>query len=139
MNLQLSLIHYFYHNKFTERLVHTLAYLLKNEMADCKTVLDLGCGPASLLELCKTIEYSVGVEVFEPYLEITKAKRTHTEYLNKKIEELTFADNSFDAVIMIGVIEHLPKETGRKILKKAGDWAKKKVIINMPNGFMLMP
>ncbi len=99
-------------------------------------ILDLGCGPSSPLQHCKNIKYSVGVEAFPPYLDVTKAKEIHTEYLAKKIEEVDFPEKSFDAVIMIKVLEHLPEKTGLEMLKKAEKWAKKKVIISSPNGFI---
>jgi SAM-dependent methyltransferase len=50
--------------------------------------------------------------------------------------ELDFKDNSFDAVIMIELIEHLLEKTSLKILKKAERWARKKVIVSSPNGFL---
>lgn len=119
-------------------IVHTLNYCLKSELKDCESVLDLGCGPSSPLQYCKNISRSVGVETFSPYLEESKKKNIHTEYLQKKIEEVDFAENSFDAVIMIEVLEHLPEELGGEILKRASKWARKKVIVSTPNGYFPM-
>jgi len=102
----------------------------------CQSVLDIGCGPSSPLQYCTNIKYSVGVEPFEPYLEKSKNKKIHTEYLNRKIEDLDFDDDSFDAVVMIELIEHLPKEVGLKVLRKAERWARKKVVVSTPNGFI---
>jgi len=76
------------------------------------------------------------VETFKPYLEESKRKKIHTEYIEKKVEEVDFPDKSFDAVILIEVLEHLPEKQGYEILKKAEKWAKKKVIVSMPNGFL---
>jgi SAM-dependent methyltransferase len=101
--------------------------------------LDLGCGPSSPLRHCSWIKYSVGVEAFKPYLEKSKEKKIHTKYLYEKIENLDFPENSFDAVIMIDVLEHLPKETALSVLIKAEKWAKKKVILSTPNGFVGQP
>lgn len=120
------------------RIFHTLDYCLRRELKDCKTVLDLGCGPSSPLQYCKDIEYSVGVETFKPYLEKSKDKKIHTEYIEKKIEEIDFPEDSFDAVIMIEVLEHLSKKTGKDIIKKASKWTRKKVIISTPNGYFSM-
>lgn len=125
-----------YHNKLISKVLHTLVYNLQKELKECETVLDLGCGPNSPLQYCKNIKHSVGVEAFIPYLEKSKEKNIHNEYLDKKIEDLDFPENSFDAVIMIEVLEHLPKEIGAKILKKAEGWAKKKVVVSSPNGFI---
>lgn len=124
-----------YHHPLVSRIFHTLVYCLRQELKDCETVLDIGCGAFSPLQYCKNIKYSVGVEPFKPYLEKSKKKKIHTKYINKRVEELDFPEDSFDAVIMIEVLEHLPKKVGYEILKKAEKWARKKVIVSTPNGY----
>lgn len=125
-----------YSSKPLERLFHTLGYCLQRELQDCESVLDLGCGPSSPLQRCRGVKYSVGVEPFRPYLEKSKKLGIHSEYLDKRIEDLSFPDDSFDAVIMIEVLEHLPRNVGLEALKKCQQWARKKVIISLPNGFV---
>jgi hypothetical protein len=78
----------------------------------------------------------VGVEAYKPYLTSSRRKKIHSEYLNENILNIDFPKNTFDAVIMIEVLEHLSKEDGKKIIKRAKKWAKKKVIITTPNGFV---
>jgi len=131
-----NLITKLYNNPVLEKLIPTQVYCLRNALADCKTVLDIGCGPSSPLQACGPFERAVGVEAYTPYIEQSRAKGIHHEYVNKLIEELDFPPKSFDAVIMIEVIEHMPEELGMKILKKAEVWAKKKVIVTSPNGFV---
>lgn len=131
-----ALIRKLYHHPFLAALMHTLVYELQKELRDCKSVIDLGCGPSSPLQYCPWIEHSIGVEAFEPYLEQSRAKKIHTEYLNARLETLDFPDKSVDAVILIDVLEHLPEELGYQILKKAERWARKKVIVSSPNGFI---
>jgi len=123
---------------FLGKIFHTLNYCLQKELNDCQTVLDLGCGPSSPIQFCQHIKYSIGVEAFKPYLTVSKKKKIHNKYLNKKIENLNFEENSFDAVILIEVLEHLSKKQGRSILKKAAKWAKKKVVLSTPNGYFQM-
>lgn len=125
-----------YHNLIVERLFKTSLYLLKRELRDCDSVLDLGCGPDSPIQYCSNVKYSVGVEAFEPYLKKAREKGIHNEYVFNKIENLDFEDNSFDAVILIEVLEHLTKDEGKKILSKAKKWAAKKVVVTTPNGFI---
>lgn len=122
--------------KWLARIFHTLDYCLQQELRDCESVLDLGCGPSSPLRHCPSIRYSVGVEPYQPYLDASRAKGIHTEYRNQKIEDLDFPPASFDAVIMIEVLEHLPEEVGYQILRKAEYWAKKKIVVSSPNGFL---
>lgn len=130
------LIDTLYNSNFFYRIFHTVVYCLKRELKDCRTVLDLGCGPSSPLQYSKNIEYSVGVETFAPYLEESKKRRIHNEYIEKRIEEVDFPEKSFDAVILIEVLEHLSEKMGYEILKKAEKWARKKIIISTPNGFL---
>jgi len=132
----MSLIHFFHKSSILKRVFHTLDHCLATELEDCSSILDLGCGPSSPIQFCANIKYSVGVEAFKPYLLASKKKKIHSEYLQKKIQSLSFPSNRFDAVIMIEVIEHLSEKDGLAIIKKATKWAKKKIIITSPNGFL---
>lgn len=134
----MSTIKKLHSSKILGKIFHTLDYCLQRELSDCESVLDLGCGPSSPLQHCRNIKYSLGVEAFSPYLEESRKKEIHSEYLDKKIEELDFPEKSFDAVIMIEVLEHLSENAGYEILKKAEKWARKKIILSTPNGFFPM-
>jgi len=68
---------------FLYPIFHKLDYCLQKELKDCQTVLDLGCGPSSPLKNIKNIKYSVGVELFKPYLEISKKQKIHNKYLQR--------------------------------------------------------
>ena len=131
----MNLVSTIYHNELTEAIFPTLVSALKDELKDCESVLDLGCGPDSPLQYCTNIKHSVGVEAFQPYLEKTQEKKIHSEYLDKNIADLDFEDNSFDAVILMEVIEHMEESEGLETLKKLEKWARKKVIVSTPNGF----
>lgn len=131
-----KLIRKLHQSKVMGAIFHTLDNCLQNELKGCETVLDLGCGPSSPLKNCRNIKYSIGVEAFKEYLLTSKKQKIHNKYILSKIEELKFPDNSFDAVIMIEVLEHLPKAQGSRILKQAEKWSRKKVIVSSPNGFI---
>ena len=115
---------------------HKLEYCLQQELKDCRTVLDLGCGPSSPLKYVPWIKSSTGVEVYKPYLTKSKKDKIHTKYINSNIENIKFPNKSFDAVLLIEVIEHLTTKHGLSMIKKAEKWARKKVIISSPNGFL---
>ncbi|MFC1790654.1 class I SAM-dependent methyltransferase [Patescibacteria group bacterium] len=133
-----DLIAKLYRQPILGRVFHTLVYCLQRELRDCETVLDIGCGPSSPVQYCQNIKYSLGVEPFLPYLQETKKRKIHTEYTQKQAQELAFPKKSFDAVIMIEVLEHLPKKPGLELLRKAEGWARKKVVISTPNGYFPM-
>jgi len=131
-----NIIHILYHNRILSRLFPTVVHCLIKELGNCRTVLDLGCGPDSPLQYCGKMDLSIGVEAFQPYITKSSAKKIHHKYLHKKVEDLYFPENSFDAVIMIELLEHLPAEAGLLLLEKAEKWAAEKVIVTTPNGFL---
>lgn len=117
----------------------TLVSCLQRELGDCRTVLDLGCGPNSPLLNIKNIMESTGVDSFKPYIEASRLNKIHSKYILADITKVSFKPKSFDAVILIEVLEHLPKKEGVILLKKIESWAKKKIIITSPNGYFEQP
>lgn len=114
--------------------------VLRKEIKKGDKVLDLGCGPQSPLKMLKEnpdLElYSVGVDIFRPYIERNiNIEKIHTEIIEENILNINFPDNSFDCAIMIDVIEHIEKENFHNFLPKLGKIAKKIIIIT-PNNFV---
>jgi len=107
---------------------------LKRELYECDTVLDLGCGYNSLIQYCN-VPFSVG-ELFEPYLEESKKKGIHNEYIKEDIRKVELKPKSFDAVVLLDVLEHLSEEEGYELIKKMRKWARKKIVIFTPNGLV---
>lgn len=105
---------------------HEVAYRLKEELSECNTVLDLGCGKNSPIRYCN-IPFSIGVELFEPYLQESKKKNIHTQHIKGDIRHIEFKPKPFDAVIALDVLEHLSKEEGYELIRKMERWARKKL------------
>ena len=131
-----SLIELLRKSSIIGKLIPTLDTELDRNLRDCSTVLDLGCGPNSPVGALNYLSSRVGVEPFGPYLELAKSRGTHDQFHQKLITDLDFEPNSFDAVIMIDVVEHMTEEDGLNALRLAEKWARKKVIINSPNGYI---
>jgi SAM-dependent methyltransferase len=106
---------------------------IEREFRGCKRVLDLGCGRSSILERLSGDYYSVGVDAFSPYLEESRQKGIHDEYILSDIMKVDFPDKSFDAVVCCQVIEHLTPEDARVLMKKVERWATKKILMTTPN------
>lgn len=124
-----------YQSRLIERIFHTPVYFLRKELNDCQSVLDLGCGPDSPLQFCK-VRYSFGVDIFAYFIEESKRKKIHNEYKLADIADLNFEPRSFDAVVLIEVLEHLTDEQGERLLERIESWARKKIVITTPNGFL---
>ncbi len=109
---------------------------IDHELRGCKRILDLGCGKSSIVEHLNDEYYSVGVDAFEPYLEESRQKNIHDEYVLSDIMSVNFSEKSFDAIISFQVLEHLTSEDGLELIKRMERWTKKKIIITTPNGFL---
>lgn len=120
---------------FYRRFFPDVTIILRRELSGCDRVLDLGCGHHSLIGYFD-IPFSVGVELFEPSLQESRRKGIHSQYIQANITKVEFKPKSFDAVIATEVLEHLTKKEGWELLGKMETWARKKVIITTPNGYL---
>lgn len=109
--------------------------LLKRNVDKDSTILDIGCGYNSFIQYLEP-KHSIGVECFEEYIQISKDKKIHNEYIKQDVNNLIFPEKSIDTVYCSEVIEHVTKEDGLKLIKNMEKWAKNKVIITTPNGFI---
>lgn len=108
---------------------------LQKESAGCDNLLDLACGYNSLVQFLD-VKHKVGVEMFDKYLQQSKEKKIHNEYFHDNILNISFPQKSYDLVLSSEVIEHLDRKDGFVLLNNAERWAKKKVIITTPNGYI---
>ena len=120
---------------YLARVLPTRAHYLYKELSGCQTVLDLGCGSSSPVQY-RQVEYAVGVDVCREYLEEARRRRTHAAYVLADVRGIEFRAQSFDAVVLADVIEHMSKEEGCAVLRKAERLARQKVVVLTPNGFM---
>ena len=107
-----------------------------------ESILDVGCGqgyPMRLIRLVMSPKNVVGVDLFEKYIKEAKRDKLHDEYVISDIRKMKFKKKSFDVVLASQVIEHLPKEDGRRFIKDLERIAKKQVIIATPIGEMYHP
>ena len=109
-------------------------HLIQLEIGKYEKILDLGC---SIGKTAKELDFSyyVGVDIFKPYLQNAKSNLGDVELVLADISSLEFKKKSFDVILMISVLEHLTKEDGLRILEKLSEWARKKMILMVPNGF----
>ncbi len=121
---------------FTIRFLFPLQYFILISLMDCDSVLDLGCGPHSMIPILPRAIKTTGVESFDPYYQEALKKGRHHHYIHSDILKVSFEPKSFDAVVMLDVLEHLKPDDGAALLTRMETWARKKIIIFTPNGFL---
>lgn len=137
------------YEKFDEKLYPLKVFIMSWIEPECwvidksaKTILDVGSGrglPMEMIKMRLNVEKSVGVDLFEPYIRESKKKRIHNEYVLVDIRKMKFPEKSFDVVMALQVLEHLPKKEAWHVLKIMEKIAKKQVIIATPIGEMYHP
>jgi ubiquinone/menaquinone biosynthesis C-methylase UbiE len=89
-------------------------------------IADLGCGSGAFSERLRQRGYScTGVDLSPKLIRIAREKYPGIEFLEGDIERLPFADGSFDAVLLAGVLHHLPERAKcaaeiKRILRPGG-------------------
>lgn len=110
---------------------------LKGELTGYRSILDLGCGKSSPIKsFSKIFYYSVGTEMFKPYLLKTKETRIHDDYVLADVRKLGFRPRSFDTVVALDLIEHLTKGEACHLIETMEEIARKNVVVFTPNGFL---
>jgi len=124
--------------------------LLDQSLGDIrgKSILDMGCGVGRItIELLRAGANVTSLDNSHKMLEITEAKAktaaldTHLQLVKSSAHEIPLPDETFDIVVCVGLLEHLPldvrsqalKEVDR-VLKRGG---KAYIIVNNENSLFL--
>ena len=82
-------------------------------------VLDLGCGPADILNfLTPFIDYT-GIDASSNYISAAKNKFPDQKFICTIFDSNTKLDGKFDVVLAVGLIHHLNDETSRNLIVNA--------------------
>lgn len=107
-----------------------LGELIQKEITMNDTVLDLGCGIMSATDEIKA-KSILGVDIWDKYLNHIKDKFQTVKLSMGETDR--FMDKSYDVVLCLDVLEHLPLFTALKVLDECKRIARKKVIIYTPS------
>ncbi len=118
--------------------------LLRTSIGDHKTILDLGCGDGSLMELLsKGKNWQItGIDIYQKYIEAAKKRNIYQNlYRGDLLKTITtkIARSKYDVVFFSQVIEHVSRPYGEKVLNQIEKLAKKRIIVGTPQGFMEQP
>jgi SAM-dependent methyltransferase len=97
-----------------------------------RKVLDFGCGVGAYSYHLQRAGFEVGaVERNPKYVEIARSIGVRAELLTG--ETLPFEDDSFDTVIMVEVLEHLPDSSIPAVLSEVRRVARRNVLLTVPD------
>lgn len=95
--------------------------LEKMDLKKCDKVLDIGCGNGRIAPLVKKSGASyTGVDISDKLIEIAKETYPDEKFKVANMTSLPFPDKSFDAVISIAALHHLPGEERIKAISEIG-------------------
>jgi SAM-dependent methyltransferase len=115
-----------------------LLYMIDKRIRSAGSILDLGCGPRSPVAeiMRKRNSYSVGADVFGPYIRTSHVGKRHVEDVRCDACNLPFAPGSFDVVLALDVLEHLTEEKVSTAITEMTSVARQEVIVLTPNGLL---
>lgn len=125
-------------NKIYPKLIRDYSFtsLIAAEINNNKTILDIGCGRASIFKYILNKNYKIGLDIYEPYLMKNRISPVHNGYVLADCRALPFKNNSFSCSIAMEVLEHLSKNDGVRMLSEMERVSSGKIILTTPNGFL---
>ena len=110
---------------------------LRRILADCDSVLDMGCGPSSPLRYLP-FRRAVGMEAYRPAFEAAARAGTHHELHLGDVRAAAgrFAAGSFCCCVAVDLIEHLTQPDGYRLIEDMARLASRRVVLLTPNGFL---
>jgi hypothetical protein len=111
---------------------------LARDLADCDTILELGCGRNSPVLQVGLGKRTVAFDIWQPYVTMHQQRGSYLACVCKDILAMGYPEKAYDAVVICDVLEHLRREevVRRDLFALMEKAARKKVIIFTPNGFM---
>lgn len=119
-------------------------WFLRRSIGNNKTILDLGCGDGSLMELIssKSKWQITGIDIYQKSIETARKRNIYCKLIRGDLLKTIKKNNlksKYDVVFFSQVIEHLTKDEGMKILKEIENLAKKRIVVGTPRGAMEQP
>jgi len=124
--------------------------ILKNVIGNVKNknILDVGCGGGrNSIPLAKLGAKVTGVDISSKMLDFAKnnSKKNkclkNTNFILSSAWETNLPSNTFDKILLLGILEHIPEEYRKKTIKEAQRLLKKGgdlyIVINNKNSFFL--
>jgi 2-polyprenyl-3-methyl-5-hydroxy-6-metoxy-1,4-benzoquinol methylase len=102
---------------------HYHRFLLKQLPAECKTVLDIGCGTGEFSRLvAKRCEMVVAIDLSPNMIEVAKQRSKKFSNINFQVVDVlqwSAPIEQYDVIVSVATLHHLPVETLLPTLKAA--------------------
>jgi 2-polyprenyl-3-methyl-5-hydroxy-6-metoxy-1,4-benzoquinol methylase len=111
---------------------------LRRDLADCDSILELGCGSNSPILQIGYGQKTTAVDIFEPYIAMHNRLGNYRHAATGNVLTYEMHPRTFDAVVMCDVLEHLSTDAveARRLFERMESTARKKVILFTPNGWV---
>lgn len=119
---------------------HYRNYFFARKYIKNKKILDVGCWTGQFEELVvKDAKEIVGIDPGAEAIKYAKQRFPAVKFITGTLDTISFPKNSFDAVTLFDVLEHLPANTEVETLKKIHSLLKPNsyLIITTPNDHFL--
>lgn len=112
---------------------------VERAVGDAARLLDVGCGNNSPIgRFQRRVPHSVGVDKHTPWLEESRARGIHDDYLETDVLNIDreFGADAFEVVLACDLLEHLSEAHGTELLEKMEEVASERVVVLTPNGYV---
>jgi SAM-dependent methyltransferase len=109
---------------------------LARETAGSASVLDVGCGQGGPMVRVPKPPRLVGLDGHAASIERLRAKALYDELICAPLAAGSIAPGAYDTVVCLDVIEHFEKPEALALIAAMESWARRKVVLATPNGFL---
>jgi SAM-dependent methyltransferase len=110
-----------------------LSFAMRQIQTDAKSILDIGTGQGQLINALAhsgRFERVVGIEINEHEHFRVFVEGFERQFMDA--EEMTFADDEFDVVLCLEIIEHQPDGKMERVLEQARRVARSQLLVSVP-------
>jgi predicted TPR repeat methyltransferase len=119
-------------NEWLKSTIHEAQAAIINEIAEDKSIIEIGCATGNLAKLIKSNNYT-GFDKNEECIEIAKKKRPDKTFLVKDIRDVRRSKNQqADIVCAFAIMKHFGLHEWDDILKKIISLSNEFVVFDMP-------
>ena len=84
-------------------------------------ILEIGCGPGTIMRYLPQVEY-LGFDLSSQYIEMARKRFPKAHFVCERVSQFSLAEQqSFDAVLGLGIVHHLDDQEARQLFQIAYD------------------